>query len=239
MGLVAHVGGHELRKVLPQQILPDDDHRHAGGAHVLLHAGPDQAVSADVAGPGEEHGGLVGHQDLPLGVGQVKVGGAVDGLVFADVYVVGVVRNVQIGAVGDVGEVLVGGGGRDLHLAVLLGLGDGLFGPGAGLHVAGQAVFHQVHGHHGELHRAAALNEEDLVVVGNAHELAQVGLGLVTDLLEHLGAVTHLHDAHAAAPVVQHLRGNFLKNGLRHHGGSCGEVIRAVVFHSAFLQTSK
>ena len=38
------------------QVLPDDDHHHAGRAHVLLHTGVNEAVVRDVAGLGEEHG---------------------------------------------------------------------------------------------------------------------------------------------------------------------------------------
>jgi len=56
----------------------------------------------------------------------MEIGGAVDGLVLADIDVICVVGDVQIGAVRDVGEVLVRGGGDDLHLTVLLGLLDGL-----------------------------------------------------------------------------------------------------------------
>ena len=234
MGLILHVNGGLGIQVVPDQILPDDDHGHAGGAHVLLHAGPDQTVVGHVAGPGQEHGGLVGHQHVALGVGQLVPGGAVDGLVLADIDVVGVLGNVQVGAVGDVGEVLVGGGGNHLHLAVLLGLGNGLLGPCAGLHIAGLAVLHQVHGHHGELQGAAALDKQDLVVIGDVHQLAQVGLGLVGDLLEHLGAVAHLHDAHAAAAVVHHLVADLLQHGLRHHSRTGGEVESTTVFHLAF-----
>ena len=238
VGLIAHIGGDKFWKIVPQQILPDDDHRHARRAHVLLHAAPDEAVPAHVAGPGEEHAGLVGHQHLPLGVGEAEIGGAVDSLVFADIDIVRVLRNVQIGAVRDIGEVLVGGGGHDFDLAVFLCLGDGLLGPGAGFHIASDPVFHQVHGHHGELDRAAALDEKDLVVVGNAHELAEIRLRLVPNLLEHLAPVAHLHDAHAAPAVVHHLGGDLLQHGLRHHGGAGGEIIGAAVFHSAFLHSS-
>ena len=168
---------------------------------------------------------------MALGVGQGAVGGAVDGLVLADVDVVGAFRDIQVRAVGNVGEVLVGGGGDDLHLTVFFRLGDSLFGPGTGLHIAGHAVFHQVHGHHGEFQRAAALKEQDLVIVRDAHEGPEVRLRLVPDLLERLGAVTHLHDAHAAAPVVQHLGGDLLQHLLRHHGGAGGEIISTPVFH--------
>ena len=168
---------------------------------------------------------------MALGVGQLVPGGAVDGLVLADVDVIGVLGNVQIGAVGDVGEILVGGGGDDLYLAILLGLGNRLLGPRAGLHIARLAVLHQVHGDHGELHRAAALNEQHLVVVGNVHQLTQIGFRIRRDLLEHLGAVAHLHDAHTAAAVVHHLVPDLLQHGLRHHSGTGGEIECTTVFH--------
>ena len=235
MGLVAEIGGDEFRQVLPDQVLPDDDNGHAGGAYVLLDAGPDQTVLADVAGAGEEQGGLVRHQNLALGVGQRVVGGAVDGLIFADVDVIGVVRDVQIGTVGEIGEVLIGGGGDDFDLAVPLGLGYGLFAPSAGLHIAGHAVFHQVHGDHGKLHRTAALNKEHLIVIGNVHQRPQIGFRLRQDLLEHRGAVAHLHNAHTAAVIVQHFGGDLLQNGLRHHSRSGGKIINTVVSHGRFL----
>ena len=235
MGLVAEIGGDEFRQILPDQIFPDDDNGHASGADVLLDAGPDQTVFADVAGAGEEQGGLVRHQNLALGIGQIVPGGAVDGLIFADVDVIGVVRDVQIGAVGEVGEVLIGGGGDDFDLAVPLGLGNGLFAPGAGLHIAGHAVFHQVHGHHGKLHCTAALNEEHLIVIRNVHQRPQIGFCLRQDLLEHRGTVAHLHNAHTAAVIVQHFGGDLLQNGLRHHSRSGGKIINTVISHGRFL----
>ena len=131
--------------------------------------------------------------------------------------------------------VLVLGGSGDDDLAVLLGLGNGLLGPCAGFDVDGLAVLHQIPRHSRELQRSAALNEQDLVVVGNAHQVAQVSLGLVDDLLENLGAVAHLHDAHAAAAVVHHLVADLLQNGLRHHGGAGGEVECTVILHLHFL----
>ena len=143
----------------------------------------------------------------------------------------GILGNVKIGAVGNVAVVLVLGGSGDDDLAVLLSLGNGLLGPCAGLDVDGLAVLHQIPRHSRELQRSAALNEQDLVVVGDVHQLAQVGLGLVSDLLEHLGAVAHLHDAHTAAAVVHHLVPDLLQHGLRHHSGTGGEIECTTVFH--------
>ena len=231
MGLVAEIGGNEFRHIVPDQILPNNDDGHTGRAYVFLDAGPDQAVFADVAGTGEEHGGLIRHQNLSLGIGQVMPCGAVDGLVFADINVVCIIGNIQIGAVGNVAEILVGGGGDHLYLTVALGFGNGLFAPGAGFHIAGHAIFHQIHGNHGKLHRAAALNEKNFIVFGNVHQRPQIGLGFCQNILKHLGAVAHLHDAHTAAVVIQHLGGDLLQNRLRHHGRAGRKIVNAIVFH--------
>jgi len=217
-------------EILADEILADDGHDHAGRADVLLHAGVDHAVVGHVAGLGEEHGGLVGHQHVALGVRQLRPGDAVDRLVLADIDVVGIVGDVEIGAVGDIGVVLVLGGGGDDHVSDLLGLGNGLLRPGAGLHIDGLAVLHEVHRDHGELQRGAALDEEHLIVVGDAHEVAEILFRLVDDLLIDLRAVGHFHDAHAAAAVVHHLIADLFQHGLGHHGGACGEVKSTTVF---------
>ena len=230
MGLIAQVDGQVVEPVA-DEILPDDDDDHAGRSHVLLHACIDEAVVRDVAGSREEHGALVGHQHMSLGVGQGGEGIAVDGFIFADVEVVGFVGDVQVGAVGDVGIVLVLAGGNHLDLAHALGLGDGLLRPGAGFHIAGQAVLHEVHGHHGELQRGAALDEEHLVVVGDAHEVSEILLGLIGNLLKDLGAVGHFHDAHAGAAVVHHLIADLLQHRFGHGGRAGGEVVGSSVFH--------
>ena len=168
---------------------------------------------------------------MTLGVGELVPGDAVDGFILADVDIVGIGGNVQIGAVGNVAVVLILGGGGHDDFAVLFSLGNGLLGPGAGFDIHGLTVLHQVPGNGGELQGGAALDEQDLVVVGNVHQVAQVGLGLVDDLLEDLGAMAHLHDAHAAAAVVHHLVTDLLQNGFRHHGGAGGEVKSAVILH--------
>ena len=81
---------------------------------------------------------------MTLGVGELLPGHTVDGLILADVDIVGILGNVKIGAVGNVAVVLVLGGSGDDDLAVLLSLGNGLLGPCAGLDVDGLAVLHQI-----------------------------------------------------------------------------------------------
>ena len=74
------------------QVLADDGDDHAGRADVLLHAAVDDAVLGHVHRLGQEARRHVGHQrSLPLVLGSVWNFGAVDGVVLADVHIVGVV----------------------------------------------------------------------------------------------------------------------------------------------------
>lgn len=41
---------------------------------------------------------------------------------------------------------------------------------------------------------SAALEEEDMIPVRDVEQAAELGLGVVEDLLEHFRSVTHLHD---------------------------------------------
>ena len=102
VGVIAHVDGHLGIEILADEVLADDGDDHTGRADVLLHARIDHAVIADIAGLGEEHGALVGDKDVTLGVGELLPGHTVDGLVLADVDIVGIVGNVEIRAVGNV-----------------------------------------------------------------------------------------------------------------------------------------
>ena len=234
MGAVLQVDG-KILQIVTDEVFADDADHHARRTDVLLHARVDHAVVGHVAGLGQEHGRLVGDQRMTLGVGQLFPRHAVDGFVLADVDIVGVFRNVQIGAVGNVGVVLVLGGRGDDDLADLLRLGDCLLGPCAGLNVDSLAVLHEVHRNHGELQRCAALNEQNFIVVGDTHQIAQILLGFVNDLLEHGGAMRHLHDAHTAAAVVHHLVADFLQNRLRHHGRTGRKVKCTTIFHNMSL----
>ena len=82
-----------------------------------------------------------------------------------------------------------------MDLAVLLRLLVGDVGEVAGHGVVGLAGGpDEVQGRHGELGGGTALEEEDLVPLRHAEELAELGLGVVKDLLKHLRSVTHLHD---------------------------------------------
>ena len=78
---------------------------------------------------------------------------------------------------------------------------------------------------------AAALQEQDFIALRHVHQLAELGLGVVKDLLEDLGAVAHLHDGHTGAVVVGDLSACTLEDLQRQHGRASGEVKYTIVSH--------
>ena len=152
-----------------------------------------------------------------------------NGLVFTDVYIVSIVPDGQMVAVGNIGVVAVLGGSNALHIAEFLCLGEGFFAPCSGDDVVGNTVFHQVHGNHRKLQGGTALNEQNLVVFRNVHQFPQIGNSIVKYLLIHFGAVGHLHNGHTGATVVQHFIPDLFQYRYGHGGRTCGEVIRAII----------
>eukprot|EP00825_Cyclidium_porcatum_P045364 TRINITY_DN6885_c0_g1_i1.p4 TRINITY_DN6885_c0_g1~~TRINITY_DN6885_c0_g1_i1.p4 ORF type:complete len:115 (-),score=39.82 TRINITY_DN6885_c0_g1_i1:84-428(-) len=68
----------------------------------------------------------------------------------------------------------------------------------------GRAAGQQVHRDLGKLLRRPALQEKHLVLLGNPHQLTQVGFGLVENGHELLAAMAHLHHAATGTmPVKQ------------------------------------
>ena len=229
MGLVHHVDRRLGIEVLADQILADDGDDHTGGADVLLDTGIDHAVVRNIARLRQEHRGLVRDQGLALRVRQLLPRRAVDSLVLADIDIIRILFDRQIGAVGNVSIVAVLGGSGDIDLAVFLRLGNGLLGPCAGFDIDRLAILHQIHRDHGKLQRCAALNEENLIVIGDPHQITQILLSLVDDGLENLRTVRHLHNAHTGAAVVQQLVADLFQHRNRHGRGTGGEIISTVV----------
>ena len=214
--------GRDVQRVA-EQVVPDDDDGHARRADVLLRAGKGDAELGDVVLLREDAGGQVRHQRHAAGLRQPGVARAVDRVVAADVEVVRVAAELRLVPVRDLRIADVLGGGNLLDVRVLLGLLDGQVGEVAGVDVvrlAGLVAGQQVQRHLRELHGRAALQEEHLVVLGDAHERAQVRLGLCDDLLIHLGAVAHLHDGHAGVAVANQLLLRPLQHGQGQHRGA-------------------
>ena len=125
----------------------------------------------------------------------------------------------------DIGEILVLGGGGDVHRAEQLGFLDGFLGPFAGVDVIGFLAFEQVHGDHAELQAGAALQEHDGVVFRHAEQGADLGFGRVDHRFEILGAVADLHDRKADAVEIQQFLLGFFHDFLGQDRRSGVEII--------------
>ena len=87
-----------FKRIVAEQILADDDDGNAGRAHVLLCAGVDDAVLGDINRLGQDVGGHIRYERYACrGLGVVLILGAVDGVVGADVEVIGIRTDVQLG----------------------------------------------------------------------------------------------------------------------------------------------
>ena len=140
------------------------------------------------------------------------VDSTVNGVVHADINIVGVLTEHGLVCLGDVGEGLVCGGSDRLCVAVALRLLESLLCPLTGYDVVSLVILvHEVEGNHRELRGAAALKEQNLVVIGNVHYLSEKRLSILDNLVIGLAAVGHFQYALAAALVVEHFSRCFLE----------------------------
>ena len=184
----------------------DDHQRQARRTDVLLCAGVDHAELLDRHRPRQDVRGHVGHQ-RHAGAGDTLGGNldAVDGFVGADVQVGG--ERIEADFLGrrQAGELALLGRGGDADIAKALRLLDRLLRPGTGDDVIRRTPRQQVHRDLRELLRRPALQEQHLVLLGDAHQIAQVGFRLLEDGHEFLAAMAHFHDAATRAVPVQQL----------------------------------
>merc|ERR1719284_1682207 len=82
-----------------------------------------------------------------------------------------------------------------------------------------------------ELQRGTTLYKDNLVLGGYIQDVTEILLGFVRDRNKLLRTVRHLHDAHAAAPVIEHLALHRLQNLQRHLTGSRGEIVHTSLRH--------
>ena len=212
---------------LAQTFVLDDDEGHTGHGEVLLSAAVDHGILRHVHGTGEDVARHVGDQ----GHGRVDVLedlGAVDGVVAGDVEVVGVSRNGP--SLGDVGVSGVGAGSHLDGLAEVLGLGHSLLGPYAGVQI-GSLLLEEVVGHHAELQRGTAAEEDHTVTLGDVEQLLEQGYCFVHYGLEVLGTMAHFHQREAGALKFD----AGICNGLHHLCGQFGRTgVEIVLFHFDF-----
>ena len=110
--------------------------------------------------------------------------GAIDGLVFADVHVIGARIHPQLGHIGHIAEIIIGRITQNTGVAKALRFLVRLLAPRAAHDILGKTAAHKVQGHHGELRGTAALQEQHLIVIRDTHEVAQIGFSLFDNRLE-------------------------------------------------------
>src|SRR5688500_14843524 len=219
------VGGRPLDEILP------DDHQHdAGGAEVLLGARVDEPVAAHVDRTAVHVARRVGDERHPGGRRRLGAPlGSVDGVVGGEVHV-GRRGGIADRRGGRNGEVLPRlARHRLVHRADMLRLGGRPLGPAPGHQVVRRAPLREeVHRHHRELRRRAPLEEEHVILVGNAGEIAALPLRVGDHGVEDLAAMTVLHDPDAAAGDVPDVALRRLQHRLGEDAGSGAEIPDAV-----------
>ena len=189
-----------------QHVVADQGQHQARGPEVLLGPRVDEPEGAHVEGTPHHVRGHVAGQGDASGFGESVPLGSIDRVVAAEVDVLGVGVHLDPGGGGEPIErgVL---GGRD-HAGCLPRHGHGFHvcpsGPVPRHHVIRlPSPVQQVHGQHAELEVAAALQEQDLEVLGHVQQLADQRDGLVVDGIVFGGSVADFHYGHARALEVQ------------------------------------
>ena len=225
-GIVRSVIDHRLQRTLraADQILADDDERHAGRTYVLLRTAVDHTVLLHIDRTAHDirrHIGNERDRRIDILVDLRTVDGVVG-------------RNVEIIRIGrdfvtfrNIGIVLILGRSDDLHFAVELSLLSSLLRPNTGLEV-GSFLFQQVRRNLEELSRSTAAQEHYGIVVGNVQQVAPQLLGFGHDTLPTRSTVRNLQQADACVvEITDSLNGRFYRLSGQ-YAGSCVEI---VLFH--------
>ena len=217
---------------MARQILPHNGDGQPRRSQVLLRAAENNSIFGHVHRPGKKIGGHIAHNGHIPRIGHILPFGAVNGVVGTVVEVTGLGVQLELVLGGNVGVVFVTAVGGKRNLAVLLSLLIGHAGEIAGDGVIRPAGFSdEVQRNHGELAGGAALQKQHPIVFGHMEQPDEAGLGVVKDLLEHLGAVAHLHYGHAGALVVGDLAARPLQHLQRQHGRAGREIVDALCPH--------
>ena len=211
------------------QVVADDHQGDPRRPEVLLDAGVHDAVLRHVERAAEHVRRGVGHHRGGAEVRQLVELDTVNGLVRRHVHVRGARRELELLLPGHADVVLRLVVEGHVDGADLLRLLHRLVRPRPGHDVVGRrAGVQQVHRHHRELGGRATGKEQDVVVVGDARQLADVRFTLGEDGLERLRPMADLEHRHADAGERQQVALRFLECGERQHGRAGREVVDAV-----------
>ena len=151
MSLVGEHGRCTWKDILSDQIFTNDHDHHSRRSDIFLDSAVNDSVFTYVNRLGKEAGGNICHQSFALCIGKSFKFCSVNGIVFADVHIIGIRTDIQITAVRNIGKGLILRRCDLIDLAVLLRFLISFFGPLSGDNIICHPVFHQVHGNHCKL----------------------------------------------------------------------------------------
>ena len=223
-------GGADGQRVFDEIFARDDD-GHARGGEVFLRARIDDAEFCHVYFAGQDLRAHVAHERL-FRFGEFDIAGAENGIVRADVHVIGIVVEFDRIHVGDVCIIFILGRGDFPCLAVDLAFLPGFFGKVARHDVIGLSRVHQVEGNGCKLLARAALYKQYTVIVGNVHQLAHERLRFFHDGGERFVPVADLRDAHTGSLKIKEFFLRLFEHFEGEHGRACRKVINS---HNQYL----
>ena len=185
MGAVVEHGGNLAVDVAEGAVFDDDDDC-SGRGEVLLGAGVDEVILADIDGTREDVTRHIGYQ-RHFHVGILADFRTVDGVVGGVVEIVDIVRH---GIFGNICVVVGFRRTNNFDFAEEFGFFDGFVGPCAGVEICCLG-FQQVEGGHAELEACAAAEEEHAVAFGHVQQLFDQSLSLVHNGNKFFAAVAH------------------------------------------------
>ena len=132
-------------RAVSDKVFSYDNDLNAGRTNVLLNAAVDNAVLSNVYRLGKEAGGYVCYELMALCIGELPELCTVDSIVLTDIYIVNILRDIEVRAIRDIAECLISGGSNSDNLAVLLSLSSSLLSPLTCDDVCSLTLLHKVH----------------------------------------------------------------------------------------------
>ena len=166
---------------MSDQILADDHDRQSGAPHVLLRAGEDDAILADIDRTREDIARHIRHQRHAISLRNIVPLCSIYGIVVADIDIVRIRIQLQLLLFRDPAEVFRLRGSSDVDLAELLCLLSRLFCKISGHDIICLALLHQVERHRRELRAGASLKKQHLVIVRDLHQRTQTLFRIFND----------------------------------------------------------
>ena len=151
MCLVLQHGGCSGQNIICNQIFTNCSNYNACRAYIFLNATIDHCIILYINGFRQEAGRNIRNKIFPLCIGKFFILCTVNGIVFTDIHIVSIGADRKIRTIGNIGECLIFTGCNAVCLAEFLCFLPCFLCPCTGYDIISNAVFHEIHGDHGEL----------------------------------------------------------------------------------------